>query len=288
MGRRPVRCRVLAYLRLARTHTHPGIFPEPERGPGRAALAMGSSGSPRHRRGSDLARSRVDLRRRSSRPPCPGSAERGALPGGSRGHRRDSARRGWTLAGEPLSTPRRTAPRNDRRVVPFCALPTVTPRISWPVASRWWEVLSDAAPGQSSNTVRCSSSNQTGPPNSWESATWPGSPRTLAFGLDLYKRRLPGRWSSNWSHAICPPPSAAGPPSWKKRFIGSPPGQDGAELCHTKLDGRATFKKEQRKRCVPRIRRRQVCQGSWNSETFSYNVGERLGGNLLQSTLDSS
>ena len=196
--------------------------------------------------------------------------------------------RGWTLAGEPLPTPRRTAPRNDRRVVPFCALPTVTPRISWPVASRWWEVLSDAAPGQSSNTVRCSSSNQTGPPNSWESATWPGSPRTLAFGLDLYKRRLPGRWSSNWSHAICPPPSAAGPPSWKKRFIGSPPGQDGAELCHTKLDDRATFKKEQRKRCVPRIRRRQVCQGSWNSETFSYNVGEYLGGNLLQSTLDSS
>src|SRR5271165_1840806 len=196
------------------------------------------------------------------------------------------ARRGWTLAGEPLSTPRRTTLRNDRRVVPFCALPTVTPRISWPVASRWWEVLSDAAPGQSSNTVRCSSSNQTGPPNSWEYATWPGSPRTLAFGLDLSRRRLPGRWSSSRSHAICPPPSAAGPPSWKKTFIGSPPGQDGAELCHTKLDGRATFKKEQPKRCVPRIRRRQVCPGSWNSETFSYNEGERLGGNLLQNTLD--
>ena len=33
-------------------------------------------------------------------------------------------------------------------------------------------------------------------------------------------------------------------------------------------------RKQQRKRCVPKIRRRQVCQGSWKSGTFSYNVGE--------------
>ena len=38
----------------------------------------------------------------------------------------------------------------------------------------------------------------------------------------------------------------------------------------------------------PKIRRRQVCHGSWNSETFSYNRVERLGGNFLQSTLDST
>ena len=116
MGRRPVRCRVLAYLRLARTHPHPGIFPEPARGPGRAALAMGSSGSPRHRRGSDLARSRVDLRRRPSRPPCPGSAKRGALPDGSRGHRRDSAQ-GLDACRRAAfeSAPHRAAERSPRR-----------------------------------------------------------------------------------------------------------------------------------------------------------------------------
>src|SRR5208337_5288880 len=165
---------------------------------------------------------------------------------------RPCARRGWMLADGPLSSPCRTAPRNDRRIVPFCALPTVPPRISWSVASRPWEVLSDATPGQSSSTVLYSSSDPTGPPISWESAIWPGSLRTLAPGLDRCRRELPGRWSSTWSHATYLPPSAAGPPSWKKRFIGSPPGQDGAELCHTKLDGRATFKKEQRKRCVPK------------------------------------
>src|SRR5271157_291674 len=191
---------------------------------------------------------------------------------------RPCARRGWMLADGPLSSPCRTAPRNDRRIVPFCALPTVTPRISWPVASRSWEVLSDATPGQSSSTVLYSSSDPTGPPNSWESAIWPGSLRTLAPGLDRCRREWPGRWSSTWSHATYLPPSAAGPPSWKKGFIGSPAGQDGAELCHTKLDGRATFQKEQRKRCVPKILYRQVCQGSWNSETLSYNVGESLGG----------
>src|SRR5208337_811839 len=200
---------------------------------------------------------------------------------------RPCARRGWMLADGPLSSPCRTAPRNDRRIVPFCALPTVTPRISWPVASRSWEVLSDATPGQSSSTVLYSSSDPTGPPNSWESAIWPGSPRTLALGLDRCRRELPGRWSSTWSHATYLPPSAAGPPSWKKRFIGSPAGQDDAELCHTKLDGQATFKKEHRKRCVPKIPHRQVCQGSWNSETLSYNVGESRGGSLHQSISDS-
>ena len=45
-----------------------------------------------------------------------------------------------------------------------------------------------------------------------------------------------------------------------------------------------SFKHEQCKRCVPKIRRCQVCQGSWNSETLSYNVGESLGGDVLQST----
>ncbi len=44
-----------------------------------------------------------------------------------------------------------------------------------------------------------------------------------------------------------------------------------------------TFVKEQCKRCVPKIRLWQVCQGSWKSETLSYNEGESLGGDPLQS-----
>ena len=46
-------------------------------------------------------------------------------------------------------------------------------------------------------------------------------------------------------------------------------------MWHTLFSDRPADKKGRRKRCVPKIRRRQVCQVSWKSEILSYNGNER-------------
>ena len=135
----------------------PGVFSEPERGPGRAPLARRSAGAPRHRRWSDLARSRVDLRHRR----CPpimltlGRARRftrRCTPPS----RRVSAQGVQACRRAALpSAPRNEAERPPRR--PFLCFTDRDPEDIVASGSRSWEVLSDDAPGQFCSTARCSS-----------------------------------------------------------------------------------------------------------------------------------
>ena len=287
----PAGCGVLAYLRLARTDTQPGVLSGLERGPGRAPLARGSTGSPRHGRRSDLARSRTDLRRRPSRQPRPGTAELGALPGGARGHRLVPACGG---AGR--------LPTGHDRARGSAAPPARPPASSFFVLyrprsrgyrGRWLQGRGkcSAPPRRGNPPARFFAPGTIGPDSRTAGSlrSGRGLPRPSLLVGGGARDTSPGRWSLNRSHAICLPPSATGPPSWKERIYRTRfLDRHGDEVDRTGLSTEQWLQEQSSaNRCVPKIRRRLDCQGSWKSETLSYNVGESLGGVLFQSTSNS-
>jgi hypothetical protein len=114
----------------------------------------------------------------------------------------------------------------------FCALPTGTRRISWPMASKSWEVLSGAGPARSSSTDRFCSGSPSERPSCGGCATWQTFPKTRDSGPVLSSAASCGLSALNRPRSIRPrtPTSGAVPWIWKKPFMATPPGRPGGRM----------------------------------------------------------